>query len=250
MQALQVLVDRERFRQVRANAPKLNTLEHLLREAASANPRVDLVVLPAGYLTAATKQAVSVCVAAVGKLAKQHGVAVVFGVDLPRAKGNGDDRARARRVATGRIPYWGFALDKSGATLGQWRQQSIRSGDVRIAPPLNARQRLVQIAGRSVAVMVCGEIFNARYRDQMRAENFDVVIDIGHESMSTGVVPALMNIVDGRNRWALHSHHVKVGSAQAHAIEPGGQNAGVRSTGAWREVPPGGWRVFTTMRTV
>lgn len=250
MQVLQVLVDRERFRQIRANAPKLRTLEHLFREASLATPRVDLVVLPAGYLTAATQQAVSVCAAAVAKLAKRHGVAVVFGVDLPRAKGKGDERARVRRVARGRIPYWGFALDKTGAVLGQWRQQSMRSKDIRIAPQFNAGQRLVQIAGKAVAVMVCGEIFNARYRDQMRAENFDVVIDIGHESMATGVVPALANIVDGHSRWALHSHHVKVGTAQAHAIEPGGQNAGVRSTGAWREVPSGGWRVFTTTRSV
>lgn len=250
MQVLQVLVDRERFRQIRANAPKLLALEHLFREAASATPRVDLVVLPAGYLTAATQQAVSVCVAAVAQLAKQHGVAVVFGVDLPRAKGKGDERARVRRVARGRIPYWGFALDKVGAVLGQWRQQSMRSKDVHIAPGFDARKRLVQIAGQTVAVMVCGEIFNANYRDRMRAENFDIVVDIGHESMATGVVPALANIVDGRNRWALHSHHVKVGSAQAHAIEPGGKNAGVRSTGAWREVPSGGWRVFTTSRVV
>lgn len=250
MQVLQVLVDREGFRRVRSNALKLSTLEELFREAATPASRADLVVLPAGYLTAASESEVPARIADVARCAKNNGVAVVFGVDLPKGKRNGDDRARTRRVTTGRIPYWGVALDNTGATLGVWRQQSIRSKDAGIAPELAANKRLVKIAGKTVAILVCGEIFNATYRDSMRAETFDVVIDVGHESMSTGVVPALTNIVGKGNRWALHSHHVKVGTAQAHGIGPGGSNVGVRSTGAWREVPTGGWRVFTTTRVV
>lgn len=250
MQVLQVLVDREGFRRVRSNSFKLNTLELLLHEAAKATPRIELVVLPAGYLTAATEKEVPARIAEVANCARAHRVAVVFGVDLPRGKKNGDDRARARRVSKGRLPYWGVALDAAGATLGVWRQQSVRSGDVHIAPHLDAKKRLVTIAGKRVAVLICGEIFNANYRDDMRAESFDVVLAIGHESMATGVVPALANIVAKGKRWALHSHHVKVGTAQAHGIGPGGANLGVRSTGNWRRVPVGGCAIFTTTRTV
>lgn len=250
MQIQQVLVDRRWFRRLRANASKLGALEYVLASAAATTPRTNLVVLPAGFLTAKSRATIPACVAAVAKLALHHRVAVVFGVDLPRAKGGAEERARVRRVKQSSLPYWGFVIDQNGQTLGAWRQQSSHSADAGTAPALAAQKRIVTLGSKTIAVMLCGEIFNANYRTAMRAEAFDVLIDIGHKSMNTGVVPALKNIVDGRQRWALHTHHVKVGDAKAHAIAPGGLNVGIRSTGGWRRFPANGWLMFTTTRTI
>lgn len=248
MNVSQVLVDRDVFRDVASNANKLAALSALLPQLANAD-KSDLVVLPAGYLTASKPSDITPLVTAVASEAKRAGVAVAFGVDLRVVK-NPKKQASPKRIRTGGLPYWVVAVGSNGATLGQWQQQSVRAADAATAPPLNASSRLVHVASKTVAVLACGEIFNANYRAVMRAQPFDVLVDLGHCSMGTGVIPALTSIVGSRQRWAVHTHHVKVGQAKALAIDANGTNSSAPSFGQWRTVQPGGVSVFTHTRTI
>lgn len=262
MNVTQVLVDRTGRRLVSSNAAKLATLAALLPELVRSQ-KSELVVFPAGYLTAARETEIPKLVAAVAAEAKNAGVAVVFGIDLPdrfggdkkgRAKGDSDKartRASNKAVVLGTLPYWGCAIDANGAVLGEWRQQSVRSDQASFAPPsLNPPPRFVTIAGKRVAVLLCGELFNANYRSEVRAQSFDLLLDIGHESMAAGVIPSLVNVLGGQKRWAIHTHHVKVGLARALAVDATGANVSAPSIGQWRGVPTGGYQVFATTRSV
>ena len=191
-----------------------------------------LLIIPAGFLTAKSEGAVVYQVAEVAKLAEKARLAIIGGVDVyatelsKRASESGERIAEL--VSRGRLPYFGFAVGR--VTLRKdcrhpWRQTSTTSKNAkRVADAdLPGADRLVRVAGRQVGVLICGELFNGRARRQMAQLRADLVVDLGHQGMSQGLIPAMRNLATEGECSVAHSQHLTWG--KIHLVDARGRQA-------------------------
>lgn len=180
---------------------------------------VELLALPAGYLTVASEEDVPSAAADVADLVDEFGVAVVAGVDVvdPLRSGTADldDMVRG-----GWLPFFGFAArpSRSEPEVPMWRQASIASSDADLAPEdrLPTVDRLVRVADRGVAVLLSGEVFNWRALARVAESGPDVVIDLGHARMGRGLNTAMTTLARLAGRPVAHSQHLRVKTGHSH----------------------------------
>jgi hypothetical protein len=220
MKILQVNVSSEGFRDLQSNADRLQALDAVCAHAASNG--CEVVQLPAGFLFAASKQAVNAQAAHFGTAAKKHGVYVIAGVDAF----NGSKRRLAKAALVNRgLPFYGFAFDQSGVRLARWRQQCTTSGNGTLQNRVDVAARTITVASGAAAkklcVLMCGEIFSTPNRDLLAitpSGTFDAVLDIGHSGMGNGLLRAMQNIAKGTRVPVLHCQHL-TGSGSIHHID-------------------------------
>lgn len=144
---------------VRAELKSNEERVELARRVIAEQPgRIDLIVLPAGFLRARSEGEVREVAAPLLTAARKAKVAVMFGVDAG-ARGS---------VRAGSLPYFllGWSPGQSKASL--WRQRSITSADAGEAPhQAFASARALEVKGQKVAPIVCGEVFSPRVRDSV-----------------------------------------------------------------------------------
>lgn len=118
--------------------------------------RSELVVLPAGFLKARSAGEVREVAAPVLEAARRAKIAVILGVD---ASGRGTARK-------GSLPYFLIGWSPGQAKAEVWRQRSITSADAGDAPEESVGEaRSLNVAGRNVAAIACGEVFSPRVRE-------------------------------------------------------------------------------------
>lgn len=131
----------------------------------------DLVVFPAGYLHARDMKARSVQSAAapVLRLARESELAVVVGVDACEPDFRVIDPTW---VEKGDVPQWLAAWSPASKAALHWRQRSTTSSDAPCVPERTREEVRLLVVGRSlVGVLACGEGFNPKLREKLRAAN-------------------------------------------------------------------------------
>jgi hypothetical protein len=225
------LVSPHGFREPGHNEHRLGRLRELLTRLAAE--RLAFVAIPAGYLTVRTEDDVTPAVAEIADTVETSGVAVIGGVDVIHPKRGKADVATDDLVADGRLPYFGFAAFPSSVTadVPVWRQASTTNwnGNAGLAPEetLPGRSRLVECGGRTVLPLLCGELFNWRVRERASELVPHLVIDVGHISMGTGVIPAMRNVANAAGCPVAHTQHVKNGAF--HFISADGEQRSIPS---------------------
>lgn len=99
----------------RQNDERLEAAEQALRTSNKLG--VDLIVLPAGYLTARTAQKRNAIAQSLVSMAKEIGIAVIFGVDQEVKSLSRDYRPEIQK---GGLPFYGYAWSPSENMLYCW----------------------------------------------------------------------------------------------------------------------------------
>ena len=228
MKLLQVIVSNGGFRDPEHNPARLDALDRLLGVAREL--AVDLVMLPGGYLTVVSVAEVPAEIAEIGRRAEAADIAVIGGVDV--VTGSGDPKHSGTTAALPDLPYYGFAVGPVTPVVAgtAWKQTSStgdNAADV-ADDAVPGEQRVVDVAGWRVGVLVCGELFSRWARESFAAGDLKLALDLGHESMGTGVTKAMENIARNGGCAVAHTHHVAPHSAGSlHFVQPGGERESV-----------------------
>ena len=113
---------------------------------------------------------------------------MAFGVDL-----HADVKSKGQAIP--KLPYHGALRGQVSA--GPWKQTSdtsVNSWDVPDAD-VPAAGRVVEIGGKRVGVLLCGELFSERARQSFGELNLQLSVDLGHVGMGQGLIPAMKSLV-------------------------------------------------------
>lgn len=162
-----------------ANQQRLRAAENAAVKAAN-NLRADALLLPSGFFTARASDIRADIANSLLGIAKRLGIAIVFGVDQEVK----DLSTQWEYYIGGNgLPFYGYAWSPSEDVIHCWRQRSTSSHDQWGVPDERCRQpRLVRIGDETLAILMCGEIFNQRIRDALanHATQPKVVGDLAH----------------------------------------------------------------------
>jgi hypothetical protein len=162
---------------------------------------------------------------------KKTGVVVVAGIDAVSTKVKGKGAKGGTPGAE--LPYFGFIAGQMGSGRIRprlWRQTSSDSRNACDVPAeaVLGRERVTPISRASVGVVICGELFSPRVRGAFIALRPDFIVDLGHESMGTGVTPNMERLAREAGSAVAHSQHVaEGGKAHLHFVAPGGRRMSV-----------------------
>lgn len=197
----------------------------------------DLLALPAGFFTAShTQERESIAQSLIGT-AKQVGIAVVFGVDQVM---NNLDTDLSWQIQGGGLPSYGYAWSPSENLTHCWAQRSTNSTNQRLVPNEKCQERrLLKIGDESIALLLCGEIFNQRIRQALRDYQPKVVVDIAHVGSGFRVfqgMKVLAKSVGGLP--SVCSVHVQSENAMKYCYIPPGNCRSSRMTDGYVYGPP------------
>jgi hypothetical protein len=144
----------------------------------------DLYLFPAGYFCVKRR-------ADVDRLAKRvHGLlaggpntpVVLFGIDVASGSSKFSGVLRA------------FAVRAGGSlrTPVVLQQVSARSSEELLAPdvdPFEKQERFLRVAGKKIAVCICGEVWSLSVRSYVVSQRPDIVLDLAHGAIKTGKGP-------------------------------------------------------------
>lgn len=214
MRFAHTVVSPHRFRDPTHNLCRHTLLRELLTRLAVE--RVAFVAIPAGYITVATEDQVTLAVAEIADLVEACGVGVIGGVDVVHPKRGKADVETDELVTEGRLPYFGFAAFPTSvsAEVPTWRQASTTSGNADLAPnnALPDVARVVTVRGTTVFPLLCGELYNRRIREALPTFEPSLVLDLGHSGMGQGLIPAMTSVANATGCPVAHTQHVWVGA--------------------------------------
>jgi hypothetical protein len=231
MKIASVIVSRHGFRRKSANRLRLTLAEDIAASAKHLN--ASLVILPAGFLCASSvasaKKAASKLAAIFGK----HGVAAIGGVDAEhRTRGAKKKRAKRGQRAW---PFFVFGVD--GSKLSHWqRQLSTTTANAADVPAVMMKQSsLATIAGVSVGILACGELFNEALRDKVAGSQPKIIVNVVHASMTRGPRVRHPELAKEGRAWVLSAQHVSERNSQPRmwCHSPAGQDRSTNTADDW-----------------
>lgn len=205
--AVVVGTDDEHFRRMEANDERVQLAERIAR---ATKGKADVVLLPAGFLTASADRKVGPLVKS---LAKAFGEQVLLaGVDVvsPDSKDRKLRESKEEASSDGDLPFWGFAARAGELLGGPWPQRSAFSGQA-VADP---SPRCVSVGKATIGVMLCGEIYNHAITEGLAEAKPDLVVDLAHISMKR-FTKSLHRVSETVGCPVLHVQHVALGSWNA-----------------------------------
>jgi hypothetical protein len=240
---LQTIASNVGFREPEHNGVRFDMLAQLL--VIAEEKRADLVMLPGGYLTATSVAEVPGLIAEVQLRAVAADVAVIGGVDV--VVSSHDPKRTGKTAAVPDLPFYGFAVGPVSPVVAgtEWKQTS-STGDNAAEVPDEAvpgENRIVDVAGWKVGVLICGELFSRWARESFAGAYLKLALDLGHESMGTGVTKAMENIAGNGGCAVAHTHHVAPHSGGSlHFVRADGVRESVAiSECDWRGEEQGFW---------
>ena len=166
MKLIQTLVSSQGFREQAMNHVRATLLGKLALLCAGKGGQ--LLLIPAGYLTAGSEEGVAELVGEVQRIAEGAGVAVIGGVDVIGTASTKRSLSIEKAIRECRLGFFGFAAGRGVLpTDGYvWRQTSINNVNADCVPEdaVPGADRVVMINGTRVAVLICGELFSWRAR--------------------------------------------------------------------------------------
>lgn len=254
--------DDDRFRTLAANERRLELAKRIAEYTKEA---ADLVLLPAGFLTASDEDDVNAKARDLAKIFK--GQALLAGIDEPDDDEVGDPK-EAKRVgkhdpvdkpvrpkkskrigkhdldessnedsdegpdedsgeddAGGGYHYWAFAAAEGRLQAGPWYQRSARSSQQYLS---DTTARVVELAGKRIGLLICGELYNHSLADSLRQAKPNLVANLCHVSMKR-FTKSLYRVADTVGKPVLHVQHVSLSSW------PVSKWQATRNDGAYRE---------------
>lgn len=175
-------VSREGYADEKWNSKRLSIAERALAKAKELG--ADVLVLPAGFLAARTSKARDSLATSLINIATRQNIAVVFGIDQDVKNLSKDFRPEIRK---GTLPFYAYAWSATDqGSPCAWNQRSIDGDNQRDASEARCREvPLLRIKDETVAVLICGGIFNRRVREALSTFNPrpKVVVDIAHDGL-------------------------------------------------------------------
>jgi len=147
----------------------------------------NVLVLPGGFFKTYDSQSRKNIADALKNEAKKLGIAVVFGIDEESIESsNVGAKAKKQQSSTGwsLLPMYAYAWSPIDYIEDPWQQRSIFAVK-RQEPLISAYKQVrpIKIGEETLAVLLCGEIFNQHIQDALRNHKPrpKVVADLGHE---------------------------------------------------------------------
>lgn len=220
------------------NRARLAVLAELVGQARAAG--VDLLVLPAGFLTVGREDQVVTVLRPMGPRLDAMGVSVLLGVDVD-APGGPDSRLSDELAIEGALPWFAVAWTPAGV-VGPWRQRSTTAAHARLGVPGTTDVRAVEVGGRAVGVLLCGEVFNAAIRDRVASHGAEVAVVIGHAGAGPHLhagLAALTRAGAGAVEHAFGCYQLDNAPGRQAHFTRGGGNDGRRARDLWVRWKPG-----------
>ncbi|MBZ4419837.1 hypothetical protein [Myxococcus sp. RHSTA-1-4] len=128
-------------------------------------------MFPAGYFFAADLAEARELANQLAAVARQNALAVVLGVDTCDTEASKEGEAKRGSehtevlVAQGHLPFFILGWSPGMPNPIEWRQRSTTGNNWKLAPALTrGARRILEVHGRSVDVVACGEGFNRALR--------------------------------------------------------------------------------------
>lgn len=215
MRVLLIAASTDGYRNPAANLRRTHALLRALERAPAAR----LVIVPAGYWTARRDREVNdvICdvMHAVFDAIGTRPLTLLGGVDsLPTPSA---DRIPSL-VKRGRLPFEYFALN-AGDAAGPWRQISTTSETAPLARAATLdtlTERLLDVDGRRVLPLLCGEMHNPTVRAHAAITGASLVAILGHAGLGQGLVPTLSAVHAITAAPILHTQHLAPRSSGQH----------------------------------
>lgn len=158
------LVSSALFRQSQNNPAKTQLAIKTLELARQQ--KIDLLVLPAGFLTVTTRAEILPTIRPIIRLARKYDISIVVGVDLEEIKRfrSSDSVRMIELVTLGQMPTFLCIFDAATGKTEVFRQRSAtsRHGRLRLVPDEVMTPKTLVLRGISTQVVVCGEMFDPR----------------------------------------------------------------------------------------
>ena len=207
------------------NDRRLEASEQAVAQAAKLG--ADVIVLPGGFLFTRKTESRNDMATALISMAKKSDIAVIFGVDQKMKNPRTDDEI----LCTGHLlPYYGYAWSPSENILHLWQQRSSTSDNQWYASDgCCNEERLLGIGNDTVAVLMCGEIFNQRIRHGLA--NYQprpkVAVDVAHVGSGFRVFQG-MKVLAAFGLPSVCSVHAQCKYAVKHCYVPPGKRLSSR----------------------
>ena len=213
MKIIHTVVSADGFRDVKSNRPRIALLKQLVKlgEHMAAN----VLVLPAGFLTASTENELPTQIEPIADLADLAHLGIIGGIDVPSLMLSGgknsdsvDDLVRANR-----LPYFGFAVGKAFSLPDRvriWRQSSVTSSNAELVDDnwVPGGERVVTAKETRIGTLICGELFSCYAREKIATAGAELVVDLGHSGMGQGLIPSMRRLAADGTCSVAHSQHL------------------------------------------
>jgi len=223
MRIVTTLFSASNFKRFGANIDRQNQISKTLQWGATQNAHI--IVLPAGVLVARHEGEADKIAMQVVSEAQRRNIAVIFGIDEGETKVNNKQKGKRDAKTPLNDPSLGFAWSPGMSNHSKFVQRCIKGSDeVLEASCKEARQ--ISVDGKAVEILICGEMFHKRIREEVKKRNPHFVFDIGHISM-TRASRTLQNI----SNWGcatLFSQHLKLHGGTFHCFNNGQKLSGVK----------------------
>lgn len=219
------------------NKKRLSVAKRALQAAIKRGAQV--LVLPGGFLTAHSYDTRKAIADSLKTEAEQLGIGIVFGVDQQLKNPNTDEKILSKGQL---LPYYGYAWSPSEDVLHCWQQRSSTRANqwARVLrDAICGEERILRIGNETLAVLMCGEIFNERIRNAVADYHPKpkVVVDVAHEGSGFRVFQA-MKVLARLDLPSICSVHAQREFAVKHCYVPPGTRLSSGSRDGWVYGPP------------
>lgn len=162
--------------------------------------KVDLLCLPGGYLIAKSDSLINEIVDAVCRESKKHKFAIAIGIDRKNKKKWSKNKLLNKMIKKNILPWFAICWSPNEGMPHLWRERSTTSTNQReCSVSVCAERRTLIVANRYVEVLICGEIFNERIRNNLlsRKDDLTAVVDLGHTSAGFRVWAGMKKLAQG-----------------------------------------------------
>ncbi len=201
--------------------------------------RADLVVFPAGYLSAGSKPRIEQASFPLIEAARRCGICVCFGVDVVTG-GKNSQKRKSKSAANSRLANFAVGYSTVTGIVGRWRQRSATSKDfVQGGIPAYKQLRVVRTQRGCASVLICGEVFNRHIEHALKehACELSCVVDLAHLSRGFRIWHAFGRLAEGGLPCYCSVHADRRG-AMKHCCLPGCGRRSTRCTDYVIEGPP------------
>ena len=218
------------------NGKRLSVAERAVGKAAELGAHV--LVLPGGFFATRTSKARHSIATSLINIAKREKVAVIFGVNQDVKNLSTDYRPEIKR---GTLPFYAYVWSPTDeGPPHPWNQRSTNRENQGEAPEGLCRDvRLLKIEDETVAVLICGEIFNQRIRYALAdyRPRPKVVVDVAHTGHRFRVERGMEKIAE-QGLSSVCSVHVQCEFAKKRCYVAGKGHASTTTYDAWLFGPP------------
>lgn len=234
MKLISTTVSYEGFNQPNQTKNLLGVAEQAIEKASKLDS--DVLSLPAGLFMCRNSTSVNETALSLIETAKQFNMAIIFGIDQ-QTKNLSDNYIQ--EIIDGKLPFWCYAWSQNDG-IKYWNQRSTNRNNQRYASNEICNElRTITVSGEKLAILMCGEIFNLRIRNNLikNSKNIKVVVDTAHEGRQFRI-DGSMEILANSDLSSVCSVHVQKECAMKRGYKAGGMKLSTKGYDSYVFGPP------------